>query len=61
VGGRVFAAGVSVCPVISGVEAELVFARIANVYPNLETERPGGADCVVGGRTVDIKWSLTGW
>ena len=45
---------------ISGVEAELVFARLANVYPNLETERPGGADCVVGGRAVDVKWSLTG-
>lgn len=42
---------------IGGTEAELAFCRLANVYPNLETERPGSVDCVVNGRTVDIKWT----
>jgi len=40
-----------------GVAAELAFARVANVYPDLTTNiRAGGVDCVLpSGLTVDVK------
>lgn len=42
---------------VGGTEAELIFCRMANVYPNLETKKPGGADCIVRGLSIDVKWT----
>jgi hypothetical protein len=41
---------------LDSVGAELAFCRMFNIYPDLTTEvRSGGPDCVLAGRTLDVK------
>ena len=41
---------------LDGVGAELAFCRMMNIYPDLSIgARSGGSDCVLAGRTIDVK------
>jgi hypothetical protein len=52
--GRRSAAGDAV--ILDGVESELVFCKLFNVYPNLAGTGPSPADCYLpDGRSVDVK------